>query len=125
MDGARHKYALLHCRNTSIKSSTCRGPIFGRGNPLCILVGHLDVRSPLLVLLLSNAINLALDFCLIFAGGLGSKGAALATTVAEWVGAFFMLSLVGGQGRYGRPPFRPCVPGAPSHMLVSSSQYQS
>ncbi|MFP6639856.1 MAG: MATE family efflux transporter [Myxococcota bacterium] len=56
-----------------------------------------DTRTPLYATLLANAINLVLDYGLIFGHlGLpewGIAGAAVATTVAEWVFALLMLAL--------------------------------
>ncbi len=60
---------------------------------LAILVGHgafrgyQDTRTPLIVTLGLNAVNLVLDPVLIFGLGWGIAGAAWATVVAQWFGA--------------------------------------
>jgi MATE family multidrug resistance protein len=56
--------------------------------------GYQDTRTPLLVTLGLNAVNLVLDPLLIFGLGWGLKGAALATLVAQWSGAFWFLHLL-------------------------------
>lgn len=60
---------------------------------LVILVGHgafrgyQDTRTPLMVTLGLNAVNLVLDPLMIFGFGWGIAGAAWATVVAQWFGA--------------------------------------
>ena len=60
---------------------------------LVILVGHgafrgyQDTRTPLIVTLGLNGVNLVLDPILIFGFGWGVAGAAWATVVAQWFGA--------------------------------------
>jgi len=49
--------------------------------------GHQDTRTPLVVTLGINGINLILDPLLIFGAGWGVAGAAWATVAAQWVGA--------------------------------------
>ena len=49
--------------------------------------GHHDTRTPLVVTLGINGINLVLDPILIFGAGWGVAGAAWATFAAQWVGA--------------------------------------
>ncbi len=56
--------------------------------------GYLDTRTPLKVTLGLNAVNLVLDPLLIFGAGLGLDGAAIATAVAQWVGAGWFLALL-------------------------------
>ena len=66
---------------------------------LVILVGHgafrgyQDTRTPLMVTLGLNAVNLVLDPVLIFGLGWGIAGAAWATVVAQWIGAVWFLGL--------------------------------
>ncbi len=52
-----------------------------------IFRGHQDTRTPLVVTLGINGINLVLDPLLIFGAGWGVAGAAWATLTAQWVGA--------------------------------------
>lgn len=58
-----------------------------------ILYGLADMRTPLLVALTVNCLNIVLDAVLIFGFGaipaLGITGAALASTISQWVGAFW------------------------------------
>lgn len=66
---------------------------------LLITVGHgafrgfQDTRTPLLVTLGLNLINLVLDPLLIFGLGWGIEGAAVATLVAQWTGALWFVFL--------------------------------
>jgi len=65
--------------------------------------GYQDTRTPLLVTLGINAVNLVLDPLFIFGFGWGLQGAALATLLAQWVGAmgFLHLLLVGRRRELG------------------------
>ncbi len=56
--------------------------------------GYLDTRTPLIVTLGLNIVNLILDPVLIFGFGLGIEGAAIATTIAQWTGALWFLDLL-------------------------------
>lgn len=49
--------------------------------------GYQDTRTPLVLSLALNVVNLVLDPILIFGAGLGIEGAAWATVVAQWLGA--------------------------------------
>jgi MATE family multidrug resistance protein len=67
---------------------------------LLVTVGHgayrgmQDTRTPLLVTVGLNVINLIGDPLLIFAAGWGIRGAATATVIAQWVGAIWFLVLL-------------------------------
>jgi MATE family multidrug resistance protein len=64
--------------------------------------GHQDTRTPFLVTLGINGINLVLDPILIFGADLGVAGAAWATVIAQWTGAIVFLVLAyRGRHRYG------------------------
>lgn len=56
--------------------------------------GFQDTRTPLLVTLLLNLVNLVLDPLLIFTAGWGVAGAATATVIAQWTGALLFVWLV-------------------------------
>ncbi|MFP4600507.1 MAG: MATE family efflux transporter [Persicimonas sp.] len=56
--------------------------------------GYLDTRTSMLVILGVNLINLVLDPILIFGLGWGIAGAAVASVVAQWAGAFGFLYLL-------------------------------
>jgi MATE family multidrug resistance protein len=69
---------------------------------LTVMVGHgvfrgyQDTRTPLLVTIGLNVVNLVLDPILIFGLGWGVAGAATATVIAQWAGALWFLALVAG-----------------------------
>ncbi len=65
--------------------------------------GHKDTRTPLLVAAGVNGLNLVLDPVLIFVLGLGLEGAALATVIAQYVGAVWFLQLIRSRGMAKRP----------------------
>jgi MATE family multidrug resistance protein len=56
--------------------------------------GHQDTRTPLIVTLGFNLVNLVLDPLLIFGAGWDLNGAAVATLTAQWVGAGWFLVLL-------------------------------
>ena len=62
------------------------------------LRGLQDMRTPLFVAILVNAINIVLDAILIFGWGpiptLGIKGAAIASSISWWVGAIWSVIVV-------------------------------
>jgi putative MATE family efflux protein len=72
---------------------------------LVIMAGHgifrgfQDTRTPMIVTLGLNVVNLVLDPILIFGLGWGIEGAAWATVVAQWVGALWFLALLAGPRR--------------------------
>lgn len=59
-----------------------------------IFRGWHDTRTPLLVTVGLNLVNLVLDPVLIFGLGWGLEGAAIATVIAQWAGALWFLWLV-------------------------------
>lgn len=56
--------------------------------------GHLDTRTPLVVTLAFNAVNIVLDPLFIFGFGWGLPGAAWATLIAQWSGALVFVWLM-------------------------------
>lgn len=56
--------------------------------------GHLDTRTPLIVTLGLNAVNIVLDPIFIFGFDWGLGGAAAATVIAQWAGAIVFLWLM-------------------------------
>ena len=61
--------------------------------------GFHDTRTPLGITLVVNLINLVLDPILIFGLGMGLEGAAIATVLAQWVGAAWFVLLLARMGR--------------------------
>ena len=61
-----------------------------------ILRGYLDTKTPIVILVLANVVNLALDVILIAYADMGPVGAAIATTSAEWISALLFLGVLGG-----------------------------
>jgi MATE family multidrug resistance protein len=57
--------------------------------------GHQDTRTPFYITLGFNLVNLVLDPLLIFGAGWGLNGAAVATLIAQWIGAGLFLVLIG------------------------------
>ena len=73
--------------------------------------GHKDTKTPLLVAAGVNGLNLVLDPLLIFTFGLGLEGAALATVVAQYVGAVWFAALLRRRRMAARPSrFRESLP---------------
>jgi MATE family multidrug resistance protein len=56
--------------------------------------GYHDTRTPLLVTLGLNLVNLVLDPIFIFGFGWGLEGAAFATLIAQWAGALWFVDLL-------------------------------
>jgi MATE family multidrug resistance protein len=81
-----------------------------------IFRGYQDTRTPLLITIALNLVNLVLDPIFIFAFGWGLSGAALATFIAQWCGAgcFLFLLLVTRRRQMGihlrRPRMREFLP---------------
>ena len=65
--------------------------------------GHKDTRTPFVVALGVNGVNLVLDPILIFVLGFGLQGAAWATVAAQWIGAFWFLRLIRARSMGERP----------------------
>jgi len=65
--------------------------------------GFQDTKTPLMVALGVNLINVVLDPLLIFVAGLGIEGAALATVIAQYVGAIWFLGLIRRRRMADRP----------------------
>lgn len=72
---------------------------------LVVMAGHgtfrglQDTRTPFVVALGVNLVNLVLDPLMIFGFGWGIEGAAVATVVAQWLGAASFLYLLSREGQ--------------------------
>lgn len=62
-----------------------------------ILRGYLDTKTPIVILVVANVVNLFLDIVLIAMARMGPMGAAIATTSAEWISAFLFLLILAGR----------------------------
>jgi MATE family multidrug resistance protein len=62
-----------------------------------ILRGYLDTKSAFVILFGANVVNFLLDVILITWMDMGPKGAAIATTTAEWLCAIFFLLILAGK----------------------------
>eukprot|EP00536_Pseudo-nitzschia_multiseries_P004983 jgi/Psemu1/238104/estExt_Genewise1.C_890027 len=91
-----------------------------------ILRGYLDTRTTFVILLGSNLVNISLDVTLIWWLRMGPKGAAIATTTAEWICAVSLLLILAGKipsvdGKLGsNQPRRP----SPTNWEVSRNTQQ-
>jgi len=65
--------------------------------------GHKDTKTPFIVALGVNGLNLILDPILIFGLDWGLEGAAVATVVAQWMGAIWFVRLIIRRGMTRRP----------------------
>lgn len=74
--------------------------------------GFQNTRTPLLIVLGLNAVNLVLDPLFIFGLGWGLAGAAWATVIAQWVGAIWFVTLlfVVNRERFEIPLLLPSMP---------------
>ena len=84
--------------------------------------GFQDTRTPMLVAVGVNLVNLGLDPLLIFGLGWGIAGAACATVVAQWLGAgVFLWLLLVRQRRRWKIPLRWPAPGELARLLQVGS----
>lgn len=58
------------------------------------LRGELDLRTPLLVAVVANLVNIALNLLLVYGLHLGIAGSALGTTLAQWCAALWLSAIV-------------------------------
>lgn len=65
--------------------------------------GYKDTKTPLLVAAGVNGLNVVLDPLFIFTLGLGLEGAALATVIAQYLGAVWFLRLIRSRSMASRP----------------------
>lgn len=61
-----------------------------------IFRGYLDTRTPVVVLLFANTINIVLDIIFVIQYNMGPNGAAIATTIAEMMSCILFLLILQG-----------------------------
>lgn len=71
------------------------------------LRGELDLRTPLLVTVVANLVNIALNLVLVYGLHLGIAGSALGTTLAQWGGALWLSVIVVQRARRAGALARP------------------
>lgn len=57
-------------------------------------IGEQDTRSPMLVALAQNLLNVALSLTLVYAARMGFAGVALGTVLSQWAGLLFAIGLL-------------------------------
>ena len=71
------------------------------------LRGELDLRTPLVVTVVANLVNIALNLLLVYGLDLGIAGSALGTTLAQWGSALWLSAIVGVRARRAGAVTRP------------------
>lgn len=69
----------------------------------CALRARGDSRSPLIALVISTVLNIALDWALVALAGMGVEGVALATVIAQCASLAYCCAQMSGRRRF-RPP---------------------
>lgn len=72
-----------------------------------ILRGLQDVRTPLVVAVVANLVNIILNVFLVYGLGLGVAGSALGTVLAQWGAATVLGGLIARAARRHASPLRP------------------
>lgn len=73
------------------------------------LRGVLDMRTPLIVMIVANVLNVILELVLVFGLDTGIAGAATGTVIAQWVAAIWLTTSVLRRARVAESPVRPNV----------------
>lgn len=76
-----------------------------------VLRGLLDVRTPLVVAIVGNLANIALNVLLVYGFGLGIAGAAIGTVLAQGASALVLVLVVARHARRERARLRPHAAG--------------
>jgi putative MATE family efflux protein len=89
-DGALLDEGLVYLRIRALAGPAVLIVTAGHG----VFRGYLDTRTPLVITLGLNVVNLALDPLFIFGFGWGLAGAAWATLIAQWMGALWFVAML-------------------------------
>ncbi|MFC5676611.1 MATE family efflux transporter [Aeromicrobium endophyticum] len=73
------------------------------------LRGVLDLRTPLLATIVANLVNVGLNVTFVYGVGLGVRGAAAGTVIAQWLAAAWLVTVVVRRARPARAAIRPRV----------------
>jgi putative MATE family efflux protein len=73
------------------------------------LRGVLDLRTPLAATIVANLINVGLNVTLVYGLGLGVRGAAAGTVIAQWLAAAWLVTVVVRRARPAHAVIRPRV----------------
>ncbi|KHL10532.1 putative MATE family efflux protein [Mumia flava] len=76
-----------------------------------VLRGMQDLRTPLVVVIAANVVNVALNLVLVYGAGLGIAGAAIGTTIAQLGAAAVLGGIVVRDARRQHAPVRPVRAG--------------
>lgn len=71
------------------------------------LRGVLDMRTPLIVMIAANILNVVLNLSFVYGAGWGIAGAAIGTVIAQWVAAAWLAGSVLRRARAAGSPIRP------------------
>lgn len=71
------------------------------------LRGVLDLRTPLIVMIAANVLNVLLNLGLVYGAGWGIAGAATGTVIAQWVAAIWLAGNVLRKAKSAESPVRP------------------
>ena len=73
------------------------------------LRGVLDMRTPLIVMIAANVLNVVLNLALVYGAGWGIAGAATGTVMAQWFAAAWLAGNVLRKAKSAESPVRPIV----------------
>lgn len=73
------------------------------------LRGVLDMRTPLIVMIAANVLNVLLNLGLVYGAGWGIAGAATGTVIAQWFAAAWLAGNVLRKAKTAESPVRPIV----------------
>jgi putative MATE family efflux protein len=73
------------------------------------LRGVLDLRTPLAATIVANLVNVGLNVTLVYGFGLGVRGAAAGTVIAQWLAAAWLVAVVVRRARPAHAVIRPRV----------------